>query len=206
MMTYFKFKVVNAENTGKGFGFVRIENDRGFGALNQLVTNLNSCPFKGRRLKVELRLVDTLLGEILLTFVSFCLSEDLSREEKAKRRAEQDAAWEAELAAWEATPPELREAPGYSGIPFPEAGGSRGRGRGGLGSSWPQNAHANKMTRGGRGAPGGLLAAAASRGGRGGLGRAYPYPSRPGTQPALEYDGSEEKDESEVSYHQKLNT
>ena len=53
------------------------------------------------------------------------------------------------------------------------------------------------MTRGGRGAPGGLLAAAASRGGRGGLGRAYPYPSRPGTQPALEYDGGEEKDEPE---------
>ena len=131
------------------------------------------------------------------------LSEDLSKEEKAKRRAEQDAAWEAELAAWEATPPELREAPGYSGIPFPEAGGSRGRGRGrgGLGSSWPQGPHTNKMTRGGRGAPGGLLAAA-SRGGRGGLGRAYPYP-KPGSQPALEYAGgyeeNEEKDDSEVS-------
>ena len=131
-------------------------------------------------------------------------SEDLSKEEKAKRRAEQDAAWEEELAAWEATPPELREAPGYSGIPFPEAGGSRGRGRGrgGFGSSYPQGPHANKMTRGGRGAPGGLLAAAASRGGRGGFGRGHPYP-RPGSQLALGYAGgyeeSEEKEDSEVS-------
>ena len=140
----------------------------------------------------------------MLKFV-LLLSEDLSREEKARRKAEQDEAWEAELAAWEATPPELREAPGYSGIPFPEAGGSRGRGRGrgGLGSPWPQSAHANKMSRGGRGAPGGLLAAAASRGGRGGPGSAYPYP-RPGTQPALEYDGGEEK-ESEVSQHNVYN-
>ena len=49
------FKVVNVENTGKGFGFVRIENDRGFHVLNQLVTNVGNYSFKGRRLKVELR-------------------------------------------------------------------------------------------------------------------------------------------------------
>ena len=36
------------------------------------------------------------------------LSEDLSKEEKARRKAEKDAAWEEELAAWESTPPELR--------------------------------------------------------------------------------------------------
>ena len=35
-------------------------------------------------------------------------SEDLSKEEKARRKAEKDAAWEEELAAWESTPPELR--------------------------------------------------------------------------------------------------
>ena len=49
------FKVVNVENTGKGFGFVRIENDRGFHVLNQLVTNVGNYSFQGRRLKVELR-------------------------------------------------------------------------------------------------------------------------------------------------------
>ena len=60
-MTYFQFKVVNVENTGKGFGFVRIENDRGFHVLNQLVSNVANYPFKGRRLKVELRLVHFLV-------------------------------------------------------------------------------------------------------------------------------------------------
>ena len=49
------FKVVNVENTEKGFGFIRIENDRGFHALNKLVTNVSNYPFKGRCLKVELR-------------------------------------------------------------------------------------------------------------------------------------------------------
>ena len=40
--------------------------------------------------------------------IMFSLSEDLSKEEKARRKAEKDAAWEEELAAWESTPPELR--------------------------------------------------------------------------------------------------
>ena len=107
-------------------------------------------------------------------------SEDLSKEQKAQRRAEQDSL--------ENNPFEFRAPPGYSPYPImdPDRGGWRGRGRGrGRASatvtsdysrdgSWPQGYHSNKMpSRGGlggqgRGGPGGLLVQTGG-GGPGGL-------------------------------------
>ena len=48
-------QVVNAENTDKGFGFVRLENDKGFSVMNSLIRTVMTHPFKGRHLQIELR-------------------------------------------------------------------------------------------------------------------------------------------------------
>ena len=142
-------------------------------------------------------------------------SEDLSKEQKAQRRAEQDSL--------ENIPFEFLAPPGYSPYPImdPDRGGWRGRGRGrGRASatvtsdysrdgSWPQGYHSNKMPpRGGlggqgRGGPGGLLVQTGgggpggllvqSGGGGPSLDRPFLYPM-PGTSSglALEFVGGYE--------------
>ena len=133
-------------------------------------------------------------------------SEDLSKEQKAQRRAEQAEQADSAYDEWENTPVELRAAPGFHGM-LPNMdhgrGGMRGRGRGGgRGSAtmrsdysgdgfWPQGSHSNKMpSRGGfgglgrggpggpgRGGPGGLLALTGPGArGRGGPGLGKPFP------------------------------
>ena len=87
-------------------------------------------------------------------------SEDLTREQKAQRRAEQESA---EVDEWEKTPIEMRAAPGYQ--PYP--GSSDGY--------YEQGHHSNKMRGAGRGGRGGLLDAAR---GRAGLGKPYPIPGK----------------------------
>ena len=123
-------------------------------------------------------------------------SEDLSKEQKAQRRAEQDSL--------ENIPFEFRAPPGYSPYPImdPDRGGWRGRGRGrGRASAtvtsdysfWPQGSHSNKMA-----TRGGLV-------GQGrGLGRPFPYPM-PGTSSdlALEFSGGYEQareDDSRLNF------
>ena len=148
-------------------------------------------------------------------------SEDLSKEQKAQRRAEQAEQADSAYDEWENTPVELRAAPGFHGM-LPNMdharGGMRGRGRGGGRGSdysgdgfWPQGSHSNKMpSRGGfgglgrggpggpgRGGPGGLLAltgpGARGRGGGPGLGKPFPYPMPgPGSDLALEFGGGYE--------------
>ena len=121
-------------------------------------------------------------------------SEDLSKEQKAQRRADHDS-WE-----WGNTPFEFRAAPVYSPYPTmdPYRGGLQGRGRGrGRASAtvtsdysfWPQGSHSNKMA-----TRGGLV-------GQGrGLGRPFPYPM-PGASSdlALEFGGSYEQAQEDDS-------
>ena len=114
--------MVNAENCeSKKFGFVRIENSKGFSEINNLVRRVNGATFKGRLIKVE-------------------LSEDLTREEKAARRAEQQSE---EFRQWEETPPHLRPAPGYQPQPAPGGRGWTPSGR--REEFWPARQHENKM-------------------------------------------------------------
>ena len=106
-------------------------------------------------------------------------SEDLTREQKAKRNAERDAA---AVDEWESTPIEMRAAPGYQ--------------------PYPALAHSNKM-RGsgrGRGAPGGLLDTAR---GRAGLGSPYPVPG-PSDVLALEFGGGYKQEAGEEGAGGKL--
>ena len=84
---------------------------------------VNGAMFKGRVLKVE-------------------PSEDLSREEKAARRAEKQSE---EFRMWEETPPQLRAAPGFQPSARPPGGREE--------EFWPSRQHSNKMMRGG-GTPG----------------------------------------------------
>ena len=52
------YQVVNAESCeGKRFGFVRVENDRGYHAINQLVKTLHHSSYMGRKIFVELRYI-----------------------------------------------------------------------------------------------------------------------------------------------------
>jgi len=203
-------KVANAESCGsKRFGFVRIENDKGFSHLNNIIRSVNDSTYKGRTIHVE-------------------LSEDLTKEQKDQRRAEREAQ---EALEWEQTPVELRAAPGFDPYPQDNNGGfsggfARGRGLGrgrGVGDYWPQGSHSNKMpSRGapggfgrevalsggfgrgepggfGRGAPGGLLPAPHGRGGPGNQGmghqQQYPYPM-PGSDLALDFGGGYEQSKS----------
>ena len=116
------FQVVNAENCeSKGFGFVRIENSRGFHEVNSLLKRANGACFKGRIIKLE-------------------LSEDLTKEQKLAARQNKE---EEEYRQWRDSRPEMRPAPGFTPYPGPS---DRGRGLSAPREEyWPSQLHANKM-------------------------------------------------------------